>query len=220
MATPKAGYRLASGERIPGTTTVIGRFKDAGGLLFWAFQQGKEGKATLYEESGKAADIGTAAHRMVELHNLGGSPESVLDAFPGDRDKVLSAYTAYLDWERMTKVKIISGYQEVQLVSETHKFGGTPDAIGEIEGKLVLLDWKTSNGVYVDHLIQLAAYRQLWNECRPDTPLTGGSHLLRFSKEHGDFAHHHFPDLSDAWRQFVLFREAYDIDKQLKKRAA
>ena len=45
------------GTKIPGTTTIIGRFKESGGLLQWAFKQGKAGKAHLYEEAEKAADI-------------------------------------------------------------------------------------------------------------------------------------------------------------------
>jgi len=109
---------------------------------------------------------------------------------------------------------------EITLVSEAHRFGGTPDAIGYLDGKLCLLDWKTSNAVYSDYLIQLAAYKVLWEENRPQYPLEGGFHLLRFAKEHGDFSHHFYPNLDEAWRQFVLLREAYDIDKQLKKRAA
>ena len=40
MAHPKGGYKL-DGKRVPGTTTIIGRFKDSGGLLYWAFEQGK-----------------------------------------------------------------------------------------------------------------------------------------------------------------------------------
>jgi hypothetical protein len=44
--------------------------------------------------------------------------------------------------------------------------------------------------------------------------------LLRFAKEYGDFAHHHFPDLSDAWRAFLLMRELDELDKVLKRRAA
>jgi hypothetical protein len=85
---------------------------------------------------------------------------------------------------------------------------------------LVLLDYKTSNGVYSDMLIQLAAYKNLWEENRPDLPITGGCHLLRFAKERGDFAHHYFQELDDEWEQFLLFRQAYDLDKALKKRAA
>jgi len=105
----------------------------------------------------------------------------------------------------------------MELVSELYKFGGCPDAIGKIDGKLTLVDWKTSNSVYPDMLIQLAAYKQLWEENFPDRPLYG-FHLCRFSKEHGDFAHHYYSELNDAWEQFKLFRQAYDLDKLLKKR--
>lgn len=219
MPTPKSGYFLKDGTKVPGTTTVIGRFKDSGGLMFWAFQQGKAGKAKLYDDAEKAADIGTAAHAMVEAHIKGQTFDRAAYPLPAEGwSKAESSFNAYLAWESMTKLKVIE--QEMQLVSEQYKFGGTPDAIGLIGNELCLLDWKTSNSVYQDYLIQLAAYRQLWEENHPDRPLTGGFHLLRFAKEHADFAHHYFANLDEAWRQFVLFREAYDIDKILKKRAA
>ena len=32
------------GNRLPSVTTIIGRFKESGGLLYWANQQGLEGK--------------------------------------------------------------------------------------------------------------------------------------------------------------------------------
>jgi hypothetical protein len=87
-----------------------------------------------------------------------------------------------------------------------------------IGNSLCLLDWKTSNAVYPDYAIQLAAYRHLWNENHPDNPLTGASYLLRFSKNYPDFEARKFGDLSEAWEIFKLYRRAYDIDKQLKAR--
>jgi hypothetical protein len=219
MPTPKDGYRLADGTRVPGTTTIIGRFKESGGLMQWAFKQGKEGKRHLYEEAEKAADIGTCAHAMVEAHIKGIAFDRAGYALPDEGwPKAESAFGAYLKWADQTKLVVVD--QEMMLISEKHRYGGTPDAIGMIGNELCLLDWKTSNAVYCDYLIQLAAYKQLWEESHPERPLVGGCHLLRFSKEHSDFAHHHFPDLSEAWRQFVLFREAYEIDKALRKRAA
>lgn len=223
MPTPKAGYYTKDGERVPGTTTVIGRFKDSGGLLQWAFKQGKSGKSHLYEEAEKAADIGTVVHGLVEAEVAGRDPDKeIAEQFAGmapeDRAKVMSGFDAYRAWARNFAIKITD--QEILLVSEKYKFGGTPDAVGIINDQIVLLDYKTSNGVYTDYLIQLAAYQNLWNENFPDRPIAGGAHLLRFAKEYGDFAHHYYPDLSDAWRQFLLFREAYDLDKILKKRAA
>jgi hypothetical protein len=230
MATPKQGYWI-DGEKVPGTTTVIGRFKESGGLLQWAFKQGQSGASSLYEQRDKAADIGTAAHAMIEAKLNGDDPmETLHKLLPKDSDdaaKAINAFDMYLKWEKQTGIKMLSKYQEIQFVSPQYKFGGTPDAIGEIDGEIVLLDWKTSNGVYQDYIIQLAAYRHLINDgLRMDTgkPLdlkvSKGAHLLRFAKEHPDFGHHYFGDLDQAWRQFVLFREAYDIDKDLKKRAA
>lgn len=230
MATPAKGY-FYKGEKLPGTTTVIGRWKESGGLLQWAFKQGQSGASNLHENRDKAADIGTMAHGMIEGRINGDLRGDAMSLYPGIEidaaNKVNNAFDMYIKWEQLTKLKFLSKYQEIQLVSPEFKFGGTPDAIGEIDGEIVLLDWKTSNGVYQDYIIQLAAYRHLINEgVRMDTgePLpfkvSNSAHLLRFAKEYPDFGHHYFGDLDVAWEQFKLFRKAWDLDKELKKRAA
>jgi hypothetical protein len=214
---PTQPYHLADGTRVPGTTTIIGRFKESGGLLQWAFQQGKEGKPHLYAEAEKAADIGTLAHSMVEASIKGNDPDAVLDGATAEaKAGARNAFREYLEWAAQTDVRIVD--QEMALVSEQYRFGGTPDAIGIIGNQLCLLDWKTSNAVYCDYALQLAAYRQLWNENRPDSPLTGASYLLRFSKSYPDFEARKFGNLDDAWEIFKLYRTAYDLDKELKKR--
>ena len=215
MAHPSGGYRNKEGNKVLGVTTVIGRFKDSGGLMYWAFNQGKAAERgeieKLYDKRDEAAETGTLAHEMVEAHIAG-------NEIPDGPEESKNAFQAYLNWESMTKLKIVE--QEMPMVSEEFQFGGCPDAIGEIDDELCLVDWKTSNGVYPDYLIQLAAYKQLWEENNPDRLLTGGFHLCRFSKSNGDFAHHYYPNLDEAWEQFKLFLQAYPIDKQLKKRAA
>lgn len=236
MPTPKEGYRLLDGTRVPGTTTIIGRFKDSSALLYWACEQGKaieRGEIQkLYDKRDQAADTGTMAHDCVELHIHGKNPFETIKPPKDMLDHVMSSYEAYLIWENQTKLQIIA--TEIQLVHEDLRFGGTPDAIGLINGELVLLDWKTSNGIFADYLIQLAAYKLLIEEGHYNgsdryfiedlwkmypNAIVSGYHLLRFAKEHGDFCHHYYKDLSEAERQFILFREAYDIDKQLAKRA-
>jgi hypothetical protein len=222
MPHPKGGYRLQDGTRVPGTTTIINRFKDSGGLMQWAFRQGQEGHEFLYEERDEAASVGTIAHSMVEQHVRGLAVEQTLQDFSGlPAEQVLKArgaFKAYLTWERHTQLEIVR--QEQSLVCECHRFGGTLDAIGMIDLERCLLDWKTANGLYPDNLVQLAAYRHLWEVNHPEEQLTGGFHLIRFSKDKGDFAHHYFPSLDEAWRAFELMRELYDIDRELKKRAA
>jgi hypothetical protein len=231
MPTPRLGYRLADGTRVPSVSTIIGRFKDSGALLKWAYSQGrthgflegtgKPAPASLYEVSGKAADIGTAAHAMVEAIIAGEEPEArpeYLSLDVDDRIKAANAFAMYQQWAAQSKLRIVA--QEMQLVSEVHRYGGTPDAIGEIDGELCLVDWKTSNSVYSDYLLQLAAYRALWEEVHPEQPLAGGFHLCRFAKEYGDFAHHYYRELDDALEMFLLLRRSYGIDQRLRKRAA
>jgi hypothetical protein len=219
MPTPSKGYKDKEGQKVPGTTTVIGRFKESGALIAWAYNRGKEG-LELYESRDKAAELGTIVHSMVEEFIKKNDPYDLIQGIKltqADLDSITSAFDAFQEWFESNKFEIIS--QEEQLVSEVYKFGGTPDAVAnDSKGRLVLLDWKTSNGVYQDFLYQLGFYRILWNENYPDNPLTGGSHLCRFSKENGDFAHYYFPNLDEAERAAVLMVELYNIDKQLKKR--
>jgi len=219
MPHPKGGYQLKDGTSVAGVTTIVGRFKGSGALLYWACEKGKaieRGEISkLYDKRDEAADAGTLAHAMVEA-NIKGQP---LPQLPenGIGKAARQGYENYLQWQANSSIKIIA--QEMELISEAYEYGGCPDAIGlDSQGRLCLLDWKTSNGVYQDYIIQLAAYKNLWEENHPEQLLVGGFHLLRFSKEHADFAHHYWSELDDAWEQFKLFRRAYDLDKKLKKR--
>jgi hypothetical protein len=218
VPSPKEGY-FVKGEKVPSVTTVLGRFKESGGLMQWAFQQGRTGAANLYEQRHAAADIGTVAHSMVEAHiHKRSHPGRPADMSAEDYAKAEGAFNAYLTWERHSRLQIFA--TEVSLTSERHCYGGTIDAIGDIDGVLCLPDWKTSNATYSDFLVQIAAYGALWEENNPEQPLEGGFHLLRFAKTEGDFHHHHFPRLAEGIEMFLCLRRAYDLDKQLKKRAA
>jgi len=225
VPTATAGYFTLNGTKIPSVTAITGRYKESGGLLWWAFGEGK--RAMTENEPGRglydskpAADIGTLAHAMLQswIHgNLGMVARPDLMSAE-DYAKAEAAFQSYLTWERQSKLRVLQ--TEIPLVSEKHRYGGTLDAIGEIDGEICLPDWKTSNALYTDGLLQVAGYGELWNETHPDQPLTGGYHLIRFSKDFGDFDHKYFGDLKDALELFLLYRRAYDLDKALKRRAA
>lgn len=220
MPHPTGGYKI-DGERVPGVTTIIGRFKDSSALLYWAFEQGKAAQRgeieRLYDKRDEAAEAGTLAHAMVEAHihklplpDLSIHPEHVAQ-------QAQQGFDNYIQWSDNNRITIV--HQEIELVSNTYRFGGCLDAVGwDAVGRTCLLDWKTSNGVYPDYLIQLGAYALLWEEAYPHKPIDGGFHLCRFSKEHADFTHHYWSELDDAKAQFLKYRECYDLDKKLKKR--
>lgn len=220
MARPKGGYKTKDGKRVIGVTTVTGRFKDSGGLLWWAFEQGKAAERgeidSLYDKRDEAGDAGTLAHDMVESYVKFADPPDLSNY----TDEVIrlgtQGFENFKTWKANSRIEILE--QEVPLVSEVYRYGGCLDAIGkDSTDQLCLLDWKTG-GIYVEQLLQIRAYKQLWEEENPDKPLTGGFHLCRFAKEHADFSHHFWSELDDAWSQFKLLRKAYDLDKLLKKR--
>jgi hypothetical protein len=235
MPTARLGYRTADGKKVPSVTTIL-KIKDPGALINWAYKQGREhgvlegqgqpAPAGLYEGSDILA-IGTCVHAMCEAFVKGDEPMLVMEkALEAEtvvnpssfRAQAASAYSAFEFWVKGTQLEIVDC--EVPVVSETHRFGGTLDFIGKLNGKLVLGDFKTSNGIWPEYLMQVVAYAKAYEECTGNT-IDGGYHILRFSKENGDFGHHFYPSLDDdAWPAFLHLRALYDLTEKLKKRAA
>jgi hypothetical protein len=222
MPTAKGGYYLADGTRVPSVTTIIGacHLGSIDGLLGWANKLGREGKSHT-EERDKAANAGTACHAMAECYAKG--IEFDRSPYPAEiLAKADGAFSAFREWAQQTRLRIVE--TECPLVSERYRFGGTLDAM-LVNDRLALGDWKTSNGLRVGMLCQLAAYGKLWEEIHPDRPIEGGYHLMRFSRpDHPDdpvhFAHHYWSDVDLGWQAFLRMRELYDLHYRLRKLAA
>jgi hypothetical protein len=210
---------FVDGEKVASVTTILSRWKDSGGLIYWAWDQGRKG-LDYRETRDKAADAGTLAHGMLEadIRKKKFIPNPGLDKLVLAQAR--HAFAAYLEWKLSSAVTTIR--TEVPLVSREHNFGGTLDAIRVGESRR-LTDWKTSAGVYTEMLLQVAGgYSILWAENFPDEPLDG-IEILRFSKpEQPDDPvsfHHHFwgkAILPIAQKQFLLLKDAYYLDKRLK----
>lgn len=223
---PTRGYRLADGTRVPSVTTVCSRFKDSGGLIHWAWNEGIEGRD--YRDSrDKAGEAGTICHRYIERHVRG--EEVAAGGIGGVYDEAWQGFEAFLDWADSVKLEVLE--TESPLVSEQYRFGGTFDALALVSGKPKLLDWKTSNAVYAEYVAQVAAYRQLlaerggltnWDLLERLDPVPDSALLLRIGKQHADFHLHSYPSsvLDLGWRYFLHAREMYELDKDLRKVAA
>ena len=210
---PTQPYKI-NGKRVPSVTTVLGRFKESGGLIHWAWDLGMQ-NIDYRKIRDDAANAGTLAHLMVET-TIRKLPFPEQEDYTDDTwQKAMNSFGAFQEWSQQTR--LVPDQTEVSLTCKCHAVGGTLDTI-LVQDRLSLGDWKTSNAVYQDHLCQLAAYRHLWEVNNPDRPITGGFHLLRFSKSNGDFTHHYWAELDDAWTMFQHLRAAYDADKILKGR--
>lgn len=218
MTAKRRGYYV-DGKRVPGVTTITGRFKESGGLIHWAWDLGMQG-INYRETRDEAASSGHIGHDMIETFLLDGNLDDY--EFPADagEDTIAAAesgFAMYQKWSEQSKLRVID--TEVEMVSERHRFGGRCDAVGFVSDELCILDWKTSGALYVETLLQVVGYKILWEETRPDQPITGGVHVCRFSKDHADFEHRHFAsDLDHVADVFLRERKLYEDLQQLKRR--
>jgi len=186
------------------------------------------------QASRRACTAGTLAHEMVEhwikitdrhkrdLYLNSITLRSLMLSNPTTERSVcvaaLEAIKSFGSWSKTHSFDLCQ--TEVPLVSKKHRYGGCIDCVGKIpdlSSSLVLFDWKTSRGIYSDYLCQIAAYKELWNENYPKTPIEV-CFLCRFDKETGDFATHHFSRLDSAFEMFLCLRRAYELKSALDKR--
>lgn len=219
---PARIYKTRDGCRVPSVTTIIGHRKaDCDALVHWAWKLGTEGKDWRAARDA-AANAGTIAHGLVE-RAIKGKQFRLLSvaAIRGDfgcneeiATKAHNAFAMFLKWAEQTELKIVES--ELSLVSEEHRFGGTLDSI-LVHGNPAIGDWKTSNAIRFDQLIQVAAYGHLYRGVNPEQPIAG-YHIIRFAKETADFEHRYFGEVEDAWQAFLHLRVLYDLDAKLKQR--
>lgn len=204
-------YVNAAGQVVPGVTTIlneIGWNKNA--LVAWARKLALQG-IDPNKAKDTAAEIGTVAHRLIEAHIAGATPD-LSDYSPQVIDTAETCLLAYFDWESRHPMQVVA--TECALVSEEGQYGGTIDRVAVIDGVMSILDFKSSNGLYPEHKIQIAAYGHLWNEVHPDQPIHA-YHLLQLGKEDGSFHHHCWPATSEtiqaAWKAFGCARQLYAL---------
>lgn len=149
-------------EEIKSVTTIIGKNLGWNKELLMAWSR-KMGMAGLDPNAVKdqAADTGSLCHDMIDCHIKG--VECDLGQYSFDAIAVAATgLEAYKEWEARQTIEYM--FNEVSVVSEEHQYGGTFDCIAKVDGIVSLVDFKTSKGVYADHIIQLAAYKKAIEE--------------------------------------------------------
>ncbi|MFG2292042.1 hypothetical protein [Streptomyces sp. NPDC048603] len=160
--------------KVPGVTSVVGQLpKDF--LTFWAALESAKAAVENWDivselikrdpqgaidylknahrrKSTAAADLGSAAHDIFERLARG---ETVNDRH------VHVDLRPYVRWFRefLEQAQPRFLYLEETVWSDTHGYAGSFDAVAEIDGEVVGLDWKTSKSVYESVALQLSAYR-------------------------------------------------------------
>jgi len=213
--------RLSDGTAVPAVTSIINRFKDSGALINWAWRVGKAGE-DLRGYRDPAAAAGKITHALIDANNKSQAPRiptSVELGVDPDVYKVAvlqgnNGFEEFKAWAERELFTVV--HSEIAIVSSEYRFGGVLDAIGRWRGRRVVADWKLASGVYLDHLLQLAAERVLAIQKKPDEP--PDVLLLQIDKETGECIPHTWSTeiLDEAFEMFMALRRAYSFDAKLQ----
>jgi hypothetical protein len=147
-------YETPSGEKYPSVTAVVS-LHSQDGIDQWRARVGDEEASKV---SARASKRGTAIHTLCEDYiKRGEAKPSMFDI------EMFTSMKPYLD--RIDNVHCL----ETQLYSHHLEVAGTVDCIGEYDGKLSIIDFKTSSKPkqkeWIDgYFMQTAAYAVMFEE--------------------------------------------------------
>jgi len=205
-----AGVRHYTAEGVgpyPSVTTVLGADpKKKEGLQKWRKRVGEE---EANKVSHVASQRGTAVHQIME--------DYILDQKPITKPMPVNLATAS-DLKRMVDayvgdVKLVEG----QLFSHHLRTAGTVDLVAEWDGKMAIIDWKTSKWAKKRHYInnyfmQEAAYAVMFEE-RTGIPVERLVTAIAYDQPNGGCQL--FIENRDDWIDgFIELREMYDTQLQ------
>lgn len=204
--------QFPKGEIVPGVTTILGGQLawNKNSLIAWARREALAGRDP-DKIRDEAADSGTCTHYLVECHIKGIEPD-LKDFTQNQIDKGETGFLAFLEWEKENALEYV--HIELPVVSEQWRYGGIVDMVAKKNGQLWLLDLKTSKAIYAEHKIQVAAYRNAYEEQSANS--IQQCHIIQLNKETGGFQHHHLnnDEVLMGWMVFRHCRELYDLQKK------
>lgn len=196
--------------KVPRVTAIISLMSNKDGIIQWANNLGFKHKK-YKSELDRAGNIGTECHESIDKYL--DDKENTPDLF--FYKEANFAFNSFLKWfddiKKDNTVEII--LKEETLIGKY--FGGTLDGLYKINGKIYLVDYKTSNHVTVNYTLQLAAYRYLLWELLGIS--IDGCIILQLSKKDISYNEYvldfnrddHFQFIKDCERCFMSMVFAY-----------
>ena len=172
----KAHSYKVEGVKVPSVTRVVdGCFpKD---LTHWALSIGQEEYDKVISE---ALEIGNDTHQWIEDYiNYG-------HACTEPEDYISKSVNAFLDWTTEYNPEWVDAERKVYC--DKYKYAGTVDAVAKINGRVCVIDFKTSKKIYKPYHLQVTAYAQAIKRMDGLRRWPLGI-ILRLDKETGKFEH-------------------------------
>ena len=156
--------------------------------------------------SRKAQTIGLEMHKWIELFitvkTLSKGKGETLADYP---DHVKVPMQNFHNWVESREIEWLAC--EKKVYSRSWEYAGTIDALARINGKLCVIDFKTSAKIYKEYYLQVSAYCNAIGEMMGELPKLGV--IVRVDKEEDKFQEVAF----DPWQHNDVFTDALNIKR-------
>ena len=180
------------GIKVPSVTRVVdGCFPK--NLTDWALSVGEEEYHRIIDE---ALEIGNYTHEWIENY----INEQPFNATTNP------SIDAFLRWETNCGVEFIDS--ERKIYCDRFKYAGTVDAVAKINGRVCVIDFKTSKKIYKPYHLQVTAYAQAIKRIDGLKRWPLGI-ILRLDKETGEYEQKVFEpkDHFDTFKKCLELRQ-------------
>lgn len=152
-------YLHANGNFYPSVTTKLEAYPKGPAFYEWLKRAGEDADE-IRDEAGRK---GSAVHQLCEdfdsglechIHNEFGNAQY--------KEIEWAMFERYVEFRTKFPYELVAN--ELHYISPAFGFAGTLDRVFRVDGKLVLVDIKTSNALHNHFWLQLAAYKYLYDE--------------------------------------------------------
>lgn len=153
------------GQYYPSVTTILDAYPKGPAFYEWLKIAGEKADE-IRDNFGKR---GSVVHNLTEQYDKGFEVTLMSGSEPKYTSLEWAMFERYIDFSTRFKPEIL----EIELNYASHKlkYGGTLDRVMIINGKLTLIDIKTSNYLHNHFWLQLAAYVRLYEEKNPSVKI-------------------------------------------------
>lgn len=200
-------YTLDNKTFVPSVTTVLQSYPKGSFFEKWLMDTGRNAEK-IKEEAGIA---GTNVHNAIEQF-LKGLPLVLIDENGRENFTLIEwqQICRFMDFFEYTGINRESMEVEQILYSKRLLLGGTGDLVVDIDGEKWFIDYKTSNALHKTYRIQLAVYKQMWEEMNPGEKIDRYGVLWLKAKTRTSK-----PPLQGSGWQLKEYTEYFDHDMKL-----
>lgn len=197
-------YEVA-GQQLDRVTSVLGIINKPA-LIGW---YGKNGTRKCREILKSSAEFGTQLHEYIEYYNKTGMVPDMED----DRHALL--FDKYKKWA--TENNLVCVESELRVHSLRWGYAGTLDSLARVNGKLEILDYKTSKDFYETYQLQLMAYLVAMKEMGLYVNEPVGRRVIRLGRDDGEIETVSFDDAAGDYKAWLSTLRLYRWNKKAKE---